>query len=230
MSILTWLFGHHLATADEGQHRVGVWAGIPMLGLDALASAAYGPEAALTVLIVVGSPGVAAIKPITFLIVGLLALVYLSYRQTIAAYPGGGGSYTVARENLGVTAGLFAAAALMVDYVLVVAVGISAGIGASGLGRSGFAAVHAAVSVWSHWPQSQQSTCAVCANRASPLPSRRISSSCRCSACVAIGVVKTLISGGHPTPVVAPAILKPRCRSGRLVAFVRRRSPAAARP
>jgi amino acid transporter len=131
MRLLNWLFGHHLATADEAQHRVGVWAGIPMLGLDALASAAYGPEAALTVLIVVGSGGIAAIKPITFLIVGLLALVYLSYRQTIAAYPGGGGSYTVASENLGVVPGLFAAAALMVDYVLVVAVGIRPASGRS---------------------------------------------------------------------------------------------------
>src|SRR5262245_58363270 len=130
MALLNWLFGRHLATSDEQHHRVGVFTAIPMLGLDALASAAYGPEAALTVLLVLGSAGIAYIGPITLLIVGLLALVYLSYRQTIAAYPTGGGSYTVARENLGVPAGLCAAAALMVDYVLVVAVGISAGIGA----------------------------------------------------------------------------------------------------
>lgn len=89
-----------------------------------------GPEAALTVLLVLGVIGIGYIGPITLLIVGLLALVFFSYRQTIAAYPAGGGSYTVAKENLGVKAGLLAAAALMIDYVLVVAVGISAGIGA----------------------------------------------------------------------------------------------------
>ena len=68
--------------------------------------------------------------PISASIIVLLTIVYFSYRQTIQAYPGGGGSYTVARQNLGVSAGLLAAAALMIDYVLVVAVGISAGVGA----------------------------------------------------------------------------------------------------
>jgi amino acid transporter len=128
--MLIWLFGRPLATAEEDRQRVGTAAGIPMLGLDALASAAYGPEAALTVLLVVGPTGVGFIGPITLLIVGLLLVVYLSYRQTIAAYPNGGGSYTVAKENLGVRLGLLAGAALMIDYVLVVAVGISAGVGA----------------------------------------------------------------------------------------------------
>src|SRR5258707_2774507 len=68
--------------------------------------------------------------PIGASIIVLLTLVYFSYRQTIQAYPGGGGSYTVARQNLGVSAGLLAVAALMIDYILVVAVGISAGVGA----------------------------------------------------------------------------------------------------
>ena len=99
-------------------------------GLDALGSAAYGPEAALTLLIPLGAAGVSYIGPISTLIIILLLVVYFSYRQTIAAYPHGGGSYTVAKENLGTTAGLFAAAALLLDYVLVVAVGISAGVGA----------------------------------------------------------------------------------------------------
>src|SRR5271154_2380899 len=130
MSLGDWLFGRFLATDEEGEQRVCVWAGIPMLGLDALGSAAYGPEAALTLLIPLGAAGVRYIGPITALIVALLMVVYFSYRQTIAAYPHGGGSYTVARENLGTVAGLLAAAALMLDYVLVVAVGISAGIGA----------------------------------------------------------------------------------------------------
>ena len=130
MSLLDYLFGRPLATDEEGEQRVGVWAGIPMLGLDALGSAAYGPEAALTLLLPLGAAGVSAIGPISTLIILLLAIVYFSYRQTIAAYPHGGGSYTVARENLGLKAGLIAAAALMLDYVLVVAVGISAGVGA----------------------------------------------------------------------------------------------------
>ena len=130
MPISDYLFGRPLATFEEGEQRVGVLAGIPMLGLDALGSAAYGPEAALTLLIPLGAAGLGYIGPISTLIIILLMVVYFSYRQTIAAYPHGGGSYTVARENLGTTAGLLAAAALMLDYVLVVAVGISAGVGA----------------------------------------------------------------------------------------------------
>ncbi|MDY3551531.1 APC family permease [Gemmata sp. JC717] len=130
MALFDWLLGRPLATAEEEGERVGPVTGVPVLGLDGLASAAYGPEAALTVLLAIGAGATGLIGPITLLIVGLLFLVFLSYRQTIAAYPGGGGSYTVAKENLGVRAGLLAAAALMIDYVLVVAVGISAGIGA----------------------------------------------------------------------------------------------------
>src|SRR5262245_38559443 len=130
MVILDWLFGRHLATKEEEHQRVGVLAGIPMLGLDALGSAAYGPEAALMLLIPLGTAGVWYIGPITLLIVALLFVVYISYRQTISAYPGGGGSYTVAKENLGIAPGLLSAAALMLDYVLVVAIGISAGVGA----------------------------------------------------------------------------------------------------
>jgi len=130
MSLFDYLLGRRLATYEEGEQRVGVLAGIPMLGLDALGSAAYGPEAALTLLIPLGAAGISYIGPISTLIIILLFVVYFSYRQTIEAYPQGGGSYTVAKDNLGTTAGLFAAAALLLDYVLVVAVGISAGVGA----------------------------------------------------------------------------------------------------
>ena len=104
--------------------------GIPVFGLDALSSAAYGPEAALTLLIPLGLMGVKYIVPVSMAIVILLVIVYFSYRQTIEAYPRGGGSYTVASQNLGEGAGLLAAAALMIDYVLTAAVGISAGVGA----------------------------------------------------------------------------------------------------
>jgi amino acid transporter len=124
------LFGRTLATSEAEGRKIGVLAGIPALGLDGLSSAAYGPEAALTVLVPLGALGLAYVGPIMLIILALLGILYFSYRQTIAAYPGGGGSYTVARENLGVGASLLAAAALMIDYVLNVAVGISAGIAA----------------------------------------------------------------------------------------------------
>jgi amino acid transporter len=130
MRVADLLLGRPLASHEEGEQKIGWLAGVPMLGLDALSSAAYGPEAAMTLLIVLGAPGIPFVVPISATIIALLAIVYVSYRQTIAAYPSGGGSYTVARENLGVFAGLLAGAALMLDYVLVVAVGISAGVGA----------------------------------------------------------------------------------------------------
>ncbi len=128
--VLNLLFGRPLATSEERAEHIGPISGIPIFGLDALSSAAYGPEAALTLLIPLGLAGVHFIVPISTAIVILLAIVYLSYRQTIEAYPRGGGSYTVASENLGPGAGLLAAAALMIDYVLTASVGISAGVGA----------------------------------------------------------------------------------------------------
>ena len=128
--ILNLLFGRPLATSEERAEHIGPLAGIPVFGLDALSSAAYGPEAALTLLIPLGLLGVKYIVPVSMAIVILLTIVYFSYRQTIEAYPRGGGSYTVASQNLGEGAGLLAAAALMIDYVLTAAVGISAGVGA----------------------------------------------------------------------------------------------------
>jgi len=128
MSFTDSLFGRPLATSEERAEHIGVYAGIPIFGLDALTSAAYGPETALSLLIPLGLMGVQYIVPIISAILVLLIIVYFSYRQTIAAYPGGGGSYTVATENLGTGAGLLAAAALMIDYILTAAVGISAGI------------------------------------------------------------------------------------------------------
>jgi amino acid transporter len=124
------LFGRPLATSEERAEHIGPVTGIPVFGLDALSSAAYGPEAALTLLIPLGLMGVKYIVPVSAAIVGLLIIVYFSYRQTIDAYPQGGGSYTVASRNIGEGAGLLAAAALMIDYTLTAAVGISAGVGA----------------------------------------------------------------------------------------------------
>ena len=203
MAWLDFLFGRPLATDEEGEQRVGVWAGIPMLGLDALGSAAYGPEAALTLLIPLGAAGVGQIGPISTLIILLLAVVYVSYRQTIAAYPHGGGSYTVARENLGANAGLMAAAALMLDYVLVVAVGISAGIGALVSARPGL----------------QPYTLPLCLATLAFITLVNLRGVRESGAAflvptylfivsilgvIAIGVVKTILSGGHPAPVKPP--------------------------
>jgi amino acid transporter len=129
-SLADKLVGRPLASSRASEEKIGVWAGIPILGLDGLSSSAYGPEAALTLLAPLGAAGLVYIGPITLLILVLLLLLYLSYRQTIGAYPTGGGSYTVAKENLGTRAGLLAAASLMIDYILNVAVGISAGVGA----------------------------------------------------------------------------------------------------
>ncbi|HJZ55351.1 MAG TPA: APC family permease [Gemmataceae bacterium] len=206
MALFDWLFGRPLATAEEEGERVGTAAGIPLLGLDALSSAAYGPEAALTILLVLGTTGLQYINPITLLIVGLLFLVYLSYRQTIAAYPTGGGSYTVAKENLGVRPGLLAAAALMIDYVLVVAVGISAGVGA----------------LVSAIPELQPYTLSLClvilgliaavnlrgvreSGAAFALPTYLFIISL--FGVLAVGLVKTLLAGGSPEAVVAPPAL-----------------------
>jgi amino acid transporter len=128
MAIQDRIFGRPLASSEERAEQIGVSAGIPIFGLDALTSAAYGPEQALLYLIPLGLLGIHLLIPIIASILTLLVIVYFSYRQTIAAYPNGGGSYTVASENLGENAGLLAAAALMIDYILTAAVGISAGV------------------------------------------------------------------------------------------------------
>ncbi len=110
MGFVDFLFGRPLASAEGQGQRITPAQGIPTFGLDALSSAAYGPEAALTILLSLGLAGARYIVPLTAAIIALLTIVYVSYRQTIAAYPTGGGSYTVAKENLGRRAGLLAVA------------------------------------------------------------------------------------------------------------------------
>lgn len=200
MSLLNLLVGKPLASDQARAECIGVAAGIPIFGLDALSSAAYGPEAALTLLIPLGAAGIAYMIPISASIIVLLGIVYFSYRQTIQAYPGGGGSYTVARQNLGVSAGLLAAAALMIDYVLTVAVGISAGVGA----------------LVSAVPGLQSHALAICLGilvlitlinlrgmRDTGLvfmaPTYLFVGTLL--AAILIGLFKTLTSGGHPVPV-----------------------------
>src|SRR5215470_630507 len=98
MRLTDFLFGRPLASAEDHAQKIGAAAGVPIFGLDALGSAAYGPEAALTLLVPLGLAGVQYIVPISLCIIALLAIVYFSYRQTIEAYPNGGGSYSVANE------------------------------------------------------------------------------------------------------------------------------------
>ena len=117
------------ATDDEEErHRLTALEGLAALSLDALSSVAYGPEAILIVLVAAGVAGLRYALPITIAIVVLLAVLVISYRQVIAAFPGGGGAYAVSKRHLGARASLVAAASLIVDYVLNAAVGVSAGI------------------------------------------------------------------------------------------------------
>jgi amino acid transporter len=204
MSLTDSIIGKPLATSEERAEHIGVAAGIPIFGLDALTSAAYGPEAAMTLLIPLGLPGIQHyIVPVIGSILILLVIVFFSYRQTIAAYPSGGGSYTVATENLGDGAGLLAAAALMIDYILTAAVGISAGV----------TALTSAV------PHLAPHTLAFCllilvilavvnmrgvkdTGAAFILPTFMFVGTLL--VLIGVGVYRTYLSGGHPMPLVAP--------------------------
>lgn len=115
---------------EEERHRLTTLSGLAALSLDALSSVAYGPEAIVVVLVAAGTAGLAYTLPVTGAIVILLAVLVISYRQVIEAFPGGGGAYAVARTHLGRMSSLVAAGSLIVDYVLNAAVGVSAGVAA----------------------------------------------------------------------------------------------------
>ena len=125
-----FLIGQSLPTSAHAEERLSNAAGLAVLSSDALSSVAYATEEILLVLIAAGSSALIWSLPIGCTIIALLAVVILSYRQTIRAYPLGGGSYIVARENLGLYPGLIAGASLMIDYILTVTVSISAGTAA----------------------------------------------------------------------------------------------------
>ena len=203
MKLTDRLFGQTLSSAEEGEQKIGVGGGIPSLGLDGLSSAAYGPEAALTLLLPLGLLGLNYIGPITLVILALLLILYFSYKQTITAYPNGGGSYTVAKENLGIRFGLLAAAALMLDYTLTVAVGISAGVGA----------------LISAVPKLQPQTLPLCFGFLALITVVNLRGAREAGAVFALptylfvlslggvlvyGLIQSLTHGGHPTPVIAP--------------------------
>jgi amino acid transporter len=208
VSLRERIFGRRLRSDEQEEHKIGTAAGIPVLGLDALASASYGPEAALTVLLPVGLLAPGYILPLSGVIIALLSVVYLSYRQTIAAYPGGGGSYTVASRNLGAWPGLLAASALSLDYILNVAVAISAGVGA----------------IISAFPVLQPYTLPLCllllavlavanlrgvreAGLLFMLPTYLFVATLGIT--IATGIVKAVLAQGHPVPVRAPPALPP---------------------
>jgi len=120
-----------LEPPDTGErHRLTAVTGLAALSLDAMASVAYGPEAIVLVLAAAGARGLGYTMPVTLAIAALLAVLVASYRQVIAAFPDGGGSYAVARAHLGARTGLVAAASLVLDYVLNVAVAVTAGVAA----------------------------------------------------------------------------------------------------
>ena len=200
MNILDVIVGKPIKNSDERAEQIGPAQGIPIFGLDGLSSAAYGPEAALSLLIPLGLVGVRYIVPVSAAIITLLVIVYFSYRQTIAAYPSGSGSYTVARFNLGAPAGLLAASALLADYILTAAVGISAGVGAL---------ISAVPSLLPH-------TASLCvgiliviailnlrgvrdAGVIFALPTYLFVGTLLIT--IAAGIVRVLLGGGHPTPV-----------------------------
>ncbi|MDB6088168.1 MAG: putative aminoacid/polyamine transporter, permease protein [Gammaproteobacteria bacterium] len=197
------LLGPRLANREQKGRKIGALEGVPAMGLDGLSSSAYGPEAALTVLMPLGAASLFWIGWIMAPIVALLLILFASYWQTIRAYPGNGGAYIVSRENLGTHASLLAAAALMIDYVLNVAVGISAGVGA----------------LVSAVPKLHAHILALClgillvvtvanlrgtldAGRLFALPTYLFVASF--AVILGIGVFETVVSGGHPRPVVPP--------------------------
>jgi len=136
------LVGAPLHSAAVAQERMRKLIALPVLSSDAISSVAYGPEAMITVLALAGVGALGAAIPIAAAIVALMLAVGLSYRQTVRAYPGGGGSYIVASDNLGELPGLAAAAGLMIDYVLTVSVSVAAGVAAI---TSAIPSLHSAV-------------------------------------------------------------------------------------
>jgi len=125
------LFGARIPTSQELEERIGKAKGLAVFASDNISSSAYATEEIMRVLLVAGLGAMAALTlPITLAIILVLAIVVVSYQQTIRAYPNGGGSYIVASDNLGPFPGLTAAAALLTDYVLTVAVSIAAGVAA----------------------------------------------------------------------------------------------------
>src|SRR5215211_3537072 len=128
LSWRNWLIGRPLPTADAPHQTVSKTVGLAIFGADALSSIAYAPQETLVILAAAGTQAFGYAFPISLVITALLAIVSISYLQTIQAYPSGGGAYTVVKENLRVNAALVAGAALMMDYILLAAVTVASGV------------------------------------------------------------------------------------------------------
>lgn len=140
------LFGRPLATSRQKHERLSKLLALPVFSSDAVSSVAYGPQEVLIPLAIAGSAAWIVSLPIGIAIAILIAIVTMSYRQTIFAYPHGGGSYIVTKENIGLYPGLVAAASILTDYVLTVAVSIAAG-------------VDAFISAYPHWDEWRVALC-----------------------------------------------------------------------
>jgi amino acid transporter len=203
MPLRDLIFGKPLATADSKKEELTFWTSLPVLGLDSLASTGYGPEAALTILTALGVTGLRYFPKIAILIALLLVNLYFSYRQTAEAYPGGGGAYNVTKDNFGAKVAVWAAVSLLLDYLLNVAVAISAGIGV----------------VISVFPALHTHTLLLCllvlftlmminlrgVRESGLIFSAPVFAFVGCLAvALAIGLFRTLHSGGHPHAVFPP--------------------------
>ena len=124
----SWLIGRPLSTADAPHQTIGKRVGLAVFASDALSSTAYATQEILVILAAAGTMAFGYVFPISIAIVVLLTIVSISYEQTIHAYPDGGGAYIVSRDNLGEYPALIAAAALLTDYILTVAVSIASGV------------------------------------------------------------------------------------------------------
>src|SRR5437773_8500970 len=129
-SLKELLVGKPIPSHLAHHERLSRVTGLAVLSSDPLSSVAYATEEILRVLVLVGAGALGLAAPIAFVIASILAIVVFSYRQTLHAYPSGGGAYIVARENLGELPALVAAASLLIDYILTVAVSIAAGVAA----------------------------------------------------------------------------------------------------
>ncbi len=130
LSLRRWLFGRPIATARAAHERYDKWIALPIFASDAVSSSAYATEEILLALMLVGTTVLSASLWVAAAIGALLLIVAFSYRQTVLAYPTGGGAYIVGRENLGMRAAMVAGAALLIDYVLTVSVSVAAGVAA----------------------------------------------------------------------------------------------------
>ena len=203
LSLVDFLIGRRVANQQAEVRKLGVLQAIPAMGMDSLSSAAYGPEAALSILAAAGMASLTVMTPVTVAIVILLVVLGSSYWQTVEAYTSSGGAYVVAKDNLGIMAGLLAATALMIDYTLNVSVGISAGI----------ATLTSAVPALQAWTLP---LCLVVLAAITLLNLRGTREAgvvwaapsylyvLAIGTTLAWGILKSISSGGHPHPVVSP--------------------------